>query len=73
MAKRKTETVINISAPAIQVLTVDFNVWYAMREKSIPAHHMKEIIWADFKGRGLSARETVAAYDLALASYGIKL
>lgn len=52
---------------------VEFNVWFAMREKKIPAQHMREIIWADFKGRGLLPKETVATYDAALAKYGIKL
>lgn len=54
-------------------MTVDFNVWFAMREKKIPAQHMREIIWADFRGQGLSGKETVADYDAALAKYGIKL
>lgn len=52
---------------------VDFNVWFAMREKKIPAQHLREIIWADFRGRGLSKKETVATFDEALAKYGIKL
>lgn len=56
-----------------KVPTVDFNVWFAMREKKIPAQHMREIIWADFKGQGLSAKETVAVYDAALTKYGVKL
>jgi hypothetical protein len=55
------------------VPTVDFNVWFAMREKKIPAQHLREIIWADFQGRGLSKKETVVAYDAALAEYGVKL
>lgn len=54
-------------------MTVDFNVWFAMREKKIPVQHLKEILWADFKGRGLSGQETVATYDAALAKYGVKL
>jgi len=56
-----------------QVPTVDFNVWFAMRERKIPAKHLREIIWADFQGRGLSKKETVAVYDAALAKYGVKL
>lgn len=56
-----------------QVPTVEFNVWFAMREKKIPAQHLREIIWADFAGQGLSKRETVANYDAALAKYGVKL
>jgi hypothetical protein len=56
-----------------EVPTVGFDVWFAMREKKIPGQHLREIIWADFKGRGLSNKETLADYDMALAKYGIKL
>ena len=56
------------SAPA-----VSFEVWFAMREKKVPAQHLREIIWADFRGRGLSKKETVDTYDAALAEYGVKL
>ncbi len=52
---------------------VDFIVWFAMREKKIPPQHLCEIIWADFRGQGLSNKETVATYDAALAKYGVKL
>lgn len=54
-------------------MTVDFNVWFAMREKKIPSQHLREIIWADFKGRGLSLQETLATFDAALLKYGVKL
>lgn len=54
-------------------MTVDFNVWFAMREKKIPPQHLREIIWADFKGQGLSGKEELATFDQALAKYGIKL
>lgn len=68
--KKSKEEQMAIAEP---VPTVEFNVWFAMREKKIPAHHLREILWADFKGRGLSERETLAAYDDALTKYGIKL
>lgn len=58
---------------AEQAPLVDFNVWFAMREKKIPGQHLREIIWADFKGQGLSGREELAVYDTALTKYGIKL
>lgn len=54
-------------------MTVDFYVWFAMREKKIPVQHLQEIIWADFKGQGLSKKETLEVFDAALAKYGIKL
>jgi len=52
---------------------IDFEVWFATRAKHIPEQHLREIVWADFRGRGLSAKETVAAFDAALAEYGIRL
>lgn len=53
--------------------TVDFNVWFAMREKKIPSNHLREIIWADFKGQGCQPKESLAVFDEALANYGISL
>jgi hypothetical protein len=44
-----------------------------MREKKIPMQHLPEIILADFKGQGLSKKETIAVYDAALVKYGVKL
>lgn len=52
---------------------LDFNVWFAMREKKIPGQHLREIIRADFKGRGLATKETLATFDEALRKYGVKL
>lgn len=52
---------------------VDMDTWFFLRSKNIPAHHMKEIIAADFKGRGLSNKETMETFDKALESYGVKI
>lgn len=52
---------------------IDFNVWFAMREKKIPQQHLREIIWADFVGQGLSGKEALETFDAALAKYGVKL
>jgi hypothetical protein len=54
-------------------MVIDFNVWFAMREKKIPSQHLREIIWADFVGQGLSGHEEMSVYDIALAKYGVKL
>lgn len=64
--------------PVVEVVvepepTVEFDVWFAMRERRIPPQHLREIIRADFQGQGLSKYATVAVYDQALAKYGIKL
>lgn len=52
---------------------VDFDGWWATRRSKIPEHHRKEIIRADFKGRGLSDSETMEDFDAALKLYGLKL
>ena len=56
-----------------QTPVYDFNVWFALREKRIPKQHLKEIVWADFRGQGLSGQETLATYDRALTRYGVTL
>ena len=52
---------------------LDFDVWFDMRKNSIPKHHHKEIIKADFKARGLKDSGTAESFDEALRKYGIKL
>ena len=50
---------------------VNFESWY--HSKNIPAHHYKEIVWADFKARGLTDYELKADYDKALKLYGLNV
>lgn len=52
---------------------VSFEVWYSIRHKSIPTHHRKEVIKADFNGQKMPATATLAEFDTALRRYGIKL
>lgn len=52
---------------------IDFDGWWAARATKIPSQHHKEIIKADFRGRGLSTKETMEDFDAALKLYGIKL
>ena len=52
---------------------LDFDAWHCMREEQIPKAHHKEIIKADFKGRGLGQHESLEDFDAALAKYGVKL
>lgn len=52
---------------------VDFEEWYAIRKALIPGQHHKEILKADFKGRGLGLCETIRSFDEALNKYGVKL
>ena len=74
MARAKAVS-IEVQAEPKEVLVpkVDFVVWFAMREKRIPAQHMREIIWADFKARGLTDQESLETFDAALVAYGVKL
>jgi hypothetical protein len=62
------------SAPVIEPETeVAFDSWFHQRKAMIPKIHMKEVIQAEFKARGLDGKATVAAFDKALALYGVKL
>lgn len=54
-------------------VVVSFDTWYHQKKDKIPKRHMKEIIIADFKARGLGIEATVEQFDKALALYGIKL
>ncbi len=58
---------------AVEEPKVDFDAWYASRGPKIPAHHHKEVIKADFKGRKVPKMATMAEFDEALKKYGIEL
>jgi len=81
-SNEQVEPVVEVSTPIeapvrVSILTqpvkMDFDAWWAMREKSIPRQHLKEIILADIKARKLSLNETMKTYDEALGKYGVKL
>ena len=61
------------AAPADKLAMVDFDSWFHIRKSQIPAQHLKEILVADFKSRGLGKEATVEQFDKALGLYGIKL
>lgn len=50
-----------------------FEAWHAYREKSIPPHHYREILKADFKAQGVNEVATIAEFDRALKRYGVSL
>lgn len=52
---------------------VSFDSWFHQRKDKIKSCHKKEILMADFKARGLSAKETADKFDKALELYGVKL
>ena len=48
-----------------------FDVWWALAsKKSNFRPYLKEIIWADFKGRGLNKEETLKCFYDALKKFG---
>jgi hypothetical protein len=68
-AKKREE-----ATPVIEAETqVTFDSWFHQRKPLIPKCHVKEILQADFKARGLGLKATMAAYDKALELYGVKL
>jgi hypothetical protein len=52
---------------------VSFEVWWMKRSPFIPKQHRKEILRADFTGRGLGDKELDIAFDAALEKYGVKI
>ena len=58
---------------AVDQVKLDFEAWYGQREKLIPAHHRKEVIKADFKGRKVPELATMEEFDQALKLYGVEL
>ena len=52
---------------------VSFDQWFHLRKDKIPSRHMKEILVADFKSRGLDDTATMEQFDKTLALYGVKL
>lgn len=84
MAKKKDEKIVQQvqeqqveeapQAPAVEEPPkVDFDAWWATVQTKLAAHHHKEIVKADFRGRGLTSMETMKDYHNALAQYGVKL
>lgn len=74
----KAGTTVGQEAAAVAVAPIlteqpkiEFDTWYAMRSHLIPPHHLKEIIKADFKGRGVPSMATIAEFDEALRKYGV--
>lgn len=72
METKVRETIVDKIVEIKQDL-VSFDAWWHMRAHNIPLAHIKEIVLADFKSRGLSLNETIERFDDALAKYGIKL
>jgi hypothetical protein len=69
--KEKNRNLLGLEQEGVE--KVDFDTWYALRKDSIPGHHHKEILKADFKGRGINGDRSMETFDKALAAYGIVL
>ena len=72
-APAKSAPLTVVSAAVIPAQdTVSFDQWWMMLNRKSPQlPHLKEIIWADFRSRGLKANETKQKYDDMLKVFGI--
>ncbi len=69
----RVEIVASLPPPLPVAERIFFDQWWANKSKRIPPIHRKEVIFADFKGRGLTNKETTEAYDLGLKKYGLDI
>ena len=70
MEAKKREEAAPVIEPEVELT---FDSWFHQRKPMIPKMHVKEVIQAEFKARGLGEKATMAAFDAALALYGVKL
>lgn len=70
---KKMEDAKRKAAPVQVDKNVSYDSWYHQRKHKIPKQHRKEIIWADFKSRGVKEQATVGEFDKALELYGVRL
>jgi hypothetical protein len=70
---KEMESKKRVAAPEKKDKKVSFDSWYHQRKQKIAKCHMKEIIWADFKARGMKDKQTMEEFDKALKLYGVKL
>lgn len=70
MENEKRKKVVPV-APE-QYVSISFEIWWIGISKKLNLKSwMKEIILADFKGRGLTEKELPAKYDEALKLFGL--
>jgi hypothetical protein len=54
--------------------TVSYDQWWMVANKKLKlSYHIKEIILADFKGRGYKTDETMERFNEALSLFGYKI
>lgn len=67
-AKRQSSATAQV-APETKI---SFDEWWIVLQKKKPMRpHIKEVIMADFKARGLGKEATAADYDKALELFGL--
>lgn len=60
------------SSPAPAADRVSYDHWWIVTNKRLGLRqHMKEILWADMKARGLGKEEAAGKYDEALKLFGL--
>jgi hypothetical protein len=53
--------------------TMSYDQWWMLAQaRKLLRPHMKEVIWADMRARGLDKKETQEKYDQALRLFGYK-
>jgi hypothetical protein len=72
--KAKQQIKVEEVEQPVEEQKISFDLWWAEVNKklNLPAY-LKEIIWADFKGRGLKKDEAAAKYNDAIRLFGYKV
>lgn len=76
-AKRREEAMAStkvtmIAPPGQDVEKVSYDQWWMMLNGRMKIRsHLKEVIWADMKARGITKTESIETFDKALKLFGI--
>jgi hypothetical protein len=73
--EKRAKIVESTDTPAVKTeQTVTFDIWWSLAAKRLNLQpHIKEIVWADFKSRGLKLEEPEIKFIEALRLFGYKL
>lgn len=70
--KKRTDSMIEAAINSNNASDLSFDQWWMMLTSERPMRpHMKEILWAEFKARGLKKNASKAEYDEALKKFGL--
>ena len=75
MKPSKMPTKKPFSRPEVEEVKVDdqvhFDAWWSTlaKERKFPAH-LKEVIWADFRSRGIKMTDSKINFEAALTQFG---